>query len=69
LYRTYRLEALHEFGRAFVVFKVFDDEHNNVVVVQFTKILDHQLFNEWLQLAINQLLPHPRSTREKVRSY
>jgi hypothetical protein len=68
LYHTYRLETLHEFGRALVVFKVFDDEHYNVVVVKLTKILDHQLFDERLQLAINQLLPHPRSTREKVRS-
>jgi hypothetical protein len=65
LYRTYRLETLHKFGGALVVFKVFDDEHYNVVVVKLTKILDHQLFDERLQLAINQLLPHTSKVNKR----
>ena len=59
LYRTYRFETLHEFGWALVVFKMLDDEHDNVVVIKLTEILDHQLLDERFQLAINQLLPHP----------
>ena len=55
-YVTYRFEALHEFGRALVVFEVFDNKHYNVVVLELAKVLDHQLFNEWLQLSIDQLL-------------
>ena len=64
MYGTYRLKTLHEFGRTLVVLKVFDDKHYDVVVFKLTEILDHQLLDEWLQLAINQLLRDPRSTRQ-----
>ena len=53
LLRTHRLKTLHELGGAFVVFEVLDDEHYNVIVVELTEILDHQLLNEGFQLAIN----------------
>jgi len=53
LYCTYRFEALHEFGRALVVFEVFDNIHYDVVIVELAEILDHQLLDKRLQLAIN----------------
>ena len=55
-YVTHRFETLHESGRALVVFEVFDNKHYNVVVLELAEVLDHQLFDEWLQLAIDQLL-------------
>lgn len=55
-YVTYRFETLHEFGGALVVFEVFDNKHYNVVILELAEIFDHQLFDEWLQLAIDQLL-------------
>jgi hypothetical protein len=55
-YITYRFETLHKFGGALVIFEVFDDKHYNVVVLELAEVLDHQLFDEGLQLAIDQLL-------------
>jgi len=58
---TYGFETLHEFNRALVVFKVFDDVHYNVIVLKLAEILDHQLLDERLQFAIDQLLSRPKS--------
>jgi hypothetical protein len=53
LYRTYRFETLYELGWTLVVFEVFDDEHHDVVVFELAEVLDHQPFDERLQLAVN----------------
>jgi hypothetical protein len=47
-FRAYGFQTLYEFGRAFVVFEMFDDVHHNVVVVELAKVFDHQLLDERL---------------------
>ena len=53
---THRLETLYELVRPLVIFQVFQDEHDKVVVLKFAEVLHHLAFNERLELAIDHIL-------------
>ncbi len=53
---THRLETLDELVRPLVIFQVFQDEHDEVVILEFTQVLRHLAFDQRLKLAINHIL-------------
>ena len=53
---THRFEALNEFLWTLVIFQVLHHEHDEIVIIQLSKVLRHKAFDQRFQLPVDHTL-------------